>query len=159
MLNKWITNGTDRPFYARKSFVIEREIVSAVAKVCGLGQFVFHVNGQKVDDHELDPGWTNYNKLIEYVTFDVTSYIRQGENVMGAEVGNGWYIKTDEHYTFTFPKFMPPNPNPYKPFGKSLVLALELTITYADDTMETIGADESFAVKEHPVIMSNVYGS
>lgn len=159
MLNKWITNGTDRPFYARKSFVIEKEMINAAAKVCGLGQFVFHVNGQKVDDHELDPGWTNYNKLIEYVTFDVTSYLHPGENVIGAEVGNGWYIKTDEHYTFAFPKFMPPNPNPYKPFGKSLVLALELIITYADGTTETIEADESFAVKEHPVIMSNVYGS
>lgn len=74
-------------------------------------------------------------------------------------MGNGWFIKTDEHYTFSFPEFMPPNPNPYKPFGKSLVLALELTITYADGTEETIRADDSFAVKEHPVVMSNVYGS
>ena len=46
-----------------------------------------------------------------------------------------------------------------KPFGKELVLAVELTITYVDGTVEVIHADEDFLVKEHPVVMSNVYGS
>lgn len=103
MLNKWITNGTDRPFYVRKSFVIEKELVSAVAKVCGLGQFVFHVNGQKVDDHELDPGWTNYNKLIEYVTFDVTSYIHQGENVMERKLETAGTLRRTSTIHLLFP--------------------------------------------------------
>ena len=157
--SKWITNGTAAPFYARKQFTVSGEIRQAEAKVCGLGQFIFYLNGRKVGDNELDPGWTNYRKLIQYVTFDVTEHLRQGENVLGAEVGNGWFIKADEHYTFAFPPFMPPNPNPYVPFGKSLVLALELAITYADGTQEIIEADGSFRVKEHPVVMSNVYGS
>ena len=157
--SKWITNETAAPFYARKEFSVTKEVKRAEAKVCGLGQFVFWLNGQKVGDHELDPGWTNYRKLIQYVTFDVTEYLRRGGNVLGAEVGNGWFIKTDEHYTFFFPAFMPPNPNPYRPFGKILVLALELVLIYADSTQETITTDESFLVKEHPVVMSNVYGS
>lgn len=131
----------------------------AEAKVCGLGQFIFYVNGKKVGDHELDPAWTNYRKLIQYVMFDVTDCLVQGENVLGAEVGNGWFIKTDENYTFSLPAFMPPNPNPYEPFGKSLMLALQLEITYTDGTEEEISADETFAVKEHPTVMSNVYGS
>lgn len=159
MFKKWSTNGTTAPFYARKEFSVAKEVRLAQAKVCGLGQFIFYLNGQKVSDHELDPGWTNYRKLIQYVTFDVTDCLRQGENVLGAEVGNGWFIKTDEHYTFAFPPFMPPNPNPYQPFGKSLLLALELVITYADGSEETFTADESFQVKEHPIVMSNVYGS
>ena len=53
---------------------------------------------------------------------------------------------------------MPPNPNPYKPFGEELVLAVELMITYVDGTIEVIHADE-ISCKEHPVVMSNVYGS
>ena len=158
-LGRWITNQTAEPFYARKSFFVEKEIKKAEARVCGLGQFIFYLNGRKVGDHELDPGWTNYRKVIQYVTFDVTEYLQTGENVLGAEVGNGWFIKRDEQYTFTFPEFMPPNPNPYRPFGKYLVLALELKITYWDGTADTIGADDSFLVKEHPVVMSNVYGS
>lgn len=158
-LGNWITNQTAKPFYARRIVPIHKQVAHAEAKVCGLGQFHFYVNGCKVEDHELDPGWTDYHKLIEYVTFDVTSYLKEGENVIGAEVGNGWYHKVDEHYTFKFPEFMPPNPNPYRPFGENLVLAMELTITYADATVEVITADDSFYVKEHPVVMSNVYGS
>lgn len=158
-LGRWITNKTDAPFYARKQFEAGKEIKSALAHVCGLGQFHFYINGRKVDTHELDPGWTNYRKLIEYVTFDVKEYLVQGQNMLGAEVGNGWFIKKDEHYTFHFPPFMPPNPNPYQPFGKYLVLAFDIEITYEDGTRERITADESVQVKEHPVLMSNVYGS
>lgn len=159
MLGKWITNGTNAPFYARKEFEIRKAVKSAKAKVCGLGQFIFYINGKKVSDHELDPGWTNYKKLIEYVSFDVTEYLNSGKNVLGVEVGNGWFIKADENYTFTFPDFMPPNPNPYKPFGKFLVLALSLNIEYEDGTEESICADESFRVKKHPTLISNIYGS
>ena len=129
-LGKWITNGTAAPFYARKEFHIAKEIKRAVANVCGLGQFIFYINGRKAGDHELDPGWTDYSKLIQYVTFDVTDYLVKGDNVLGAEVGNGWFIKTDEHYTFKFPEFMPPNPNPYKPYGRTLVFAMTMKITY-----------------------------
>ena len=156
-LGKWITNSTASPFYARKEFRITKEVRKAEARVCGLGQFIFYMNGRKVGDHELDPGWTDYSRLIQYVTFDVTDDLCQGENVLGAEVGNGWFIKTDEHYTFTFPAFMPPNPNPYKPYGKVLVPAVSLKIMYADGTEETIEADDSFKVKADSTVMSNVY--
>lgn len=159
MFGKWITNKTAVPFYARKTFTVTKEVKKAEAKVCGLGQFNFYINGQRASDHELDPAWTDYNKLVQYVVFDVTNLITSGQNVIGAEVGNGWYIKMDEHYTFAFPPFMPPNPNPYKPFGKNLVLAMELVITYKDGTQEILTTDKSFKVKEHPVIMTNVYGS
>ena len=92
-------------FYVRKKFVLCKPVKSAYAKVCGLGQFHFYVNGCKVSDHELDPGWTDYRKYIQYVVFDVTKYLHSGDNMLGAEVGHGWFIKTDEHYTFTFPEF------------------------------------------------------
>ncbi|MDD3220063.1 MAG: family 78 glycoside hydrolase catalytic domain [Lachnospiraceae bacterium] len=159
MLGQWISNGTSSPFYARKEIEVQKEIESAQAKVCGLGQFVFSINGEKVSDHELDPGWTNYQKLIEYVTFDVTEQLQNGKNVLGVEVGNGWYIKNDEHYTFTFPEFMPPNPNPYKPYGDMLVLACLVEIKYTDGTMENIFADDTWKTMKHPVCKSNVYGS
>lgn len=158
-LGRWITNKTAKPFWARKRFVIEKKIKMATAKVCGLGQFHLWMNKKKVEDHELDPGWTDYRKLIQYVTFDVTEYLHQGENVLEVEVGNGWFHKMDEHYSFHFPEFMPPNPNPYRPFGEELVLALEMRILYEDGTEQIWNADESFDVRRHPVVMSNVYGS
>ena len=158
-LGNWISGRSQIPFYARKEFLVEKKLYSAVAYVCGLGQFIFHINGQKVSDHELDPGWTNYERKIQYVRFDVTEFLHTGKNVLGAQVGNGWFLKEDEHYTFTFPAFMPPNPNPYKPFGKELVLAVKLVLSYEDGTEEILYGDESFKVKKHPVKMSNVYGS
>ena len=68
-LGNWISQGTQKPFYVRKEFDVKKEIVKAAAYVCGLGQFIFHLNGQKVADHELDPGWTNYDKKIQYVKY------------------------------------------------------------------------------------------
>ena len=79
MFEKWITNQTAKPFYARKEIVIEKEVKKATAKVCGLGQFNFYINGKKVGDHELDPAWTDYRKLILYVSFDVTDLLQAGK--------------------------------------------------------------------------------
>ncbi len=158
-LGNWISGKSQAPFYARRQFNIEQKVDKAIAKVCGLGQFVFYINGRKVSDHELDPGWTNYDKFVQYVSFDVTKYLQIGPNVLGAEVGNGWFIKEDKPYTFSFPDFMPPNPNPYKPFGNELVLAIKLELTYADGSRLIISGDQDFKVKEHPITMSNIYGS
>ena len=92
MLKKWITNGTNRPFYARKNIHISEKPSSAVTKVCGLGQFNLYVNGKKVGDHVLDPVWSDYRKAVYYVTFDLASYLQAGKNEILAEIGNGWYI-------------------------------------------------------------------
>lgn len=159
ILGNWITDGTDKPFYARRELLIAKQVKCAQAKVCGLGQFIFYLNGRKVGDHELDPGWTNYDKWIEYVSFDVTEYLQMGKNALGVEVGNGWFLKNDEGYTFTFPGFMPPNPNPYHAYSDTLVLGISLTIEYADGSMETVQADENFRVRKNATISSNVYGT
>jgi len=158
-LGNWITRGTETPFYTRKRIVIAKSIQSAIAYVCGLGQFNFYINGEKVSDHVLDPGWTNYDKLVQYVSFDVSGLLVPGENILAAEIGNGWFIKNDDHYTFAFPGFMPPNPNPYHPYGKFLVFAMRLDLYYEDGSCESITADDSFKTAEHMVQTSNVYGS
>lgn len=164
----WITNGKSTPFYARKSFFLRKEVRAAAALVCGLGQFVFSLNGEKVGDHELDPGWTDYRKWIEYVRFDIKELLQQGQNTVGFEVGNGWYIMGGDHYSFHFPPFMPPNPNPYRPFGPYLVLSFRIEIEYTDGTSEIItplaendeaGQETDVRVTDHEVTASNVYGS
>lgn len=156
---KWITANMAAPFYLRKEITLRSPIRQAYARVSGLGQFVFHINGQKVSDHELDPGWTDYRKYIEYVTFDVTEYLHEGINAIGAEVANGWYIMDDHHYTFRFPEFMPPNPNPYHPFNDSLVFFMDLKVEYEDGSEDVFESDESFRTHPHPTVYSNVYGS
>ena len=160
ILGNWITDGSGQPFYARTTIELPKSVQAATAKVCGLGQFVFSVNGSKVGDHELDPGWTDYRKAIQYVTFELTDVLRVGKNALGAEIGNGWFLMDDaEGYSFHFPPFMPPNPNPYVPFGESLVFAMNLTVTYEDGSVESFTADDSWKTAPHEVRRSNVYGS
>ena len=159
MFKQWITRGNDRPFYTRKKIAVIKEVKRAEAYVCGLGQFNFYINGQKVEDHILDPGWTNYDKIIQYVKFDVTDFLKQGENVLGAEIGNGWFIKNDENYTFHFPGFMTVNPNPYHAYGRSLVFTMHMEIEYTDGSKLICDADDTFKVAEHMITASNVYGS
>lgn len=156
---QWITHGTAVPFYARKTFFLNALPEKAVAKVCGLGQFQLYVNGRKVGDHVLDPAWTDYRKSVNVVSFDLAGLLRQGENVIAAEVGNGWFILDPEHYVFHFPPFMPPNPNPYKPFSDVLMLYLELEILCADGSALTVSSDETFKTAEHMIRHSNVFGS
>ena len=160
IFQKWITNGGTSPFYARKELHLREQPYSAKAFVCGLGQFQLYINGEKVTSRVLDPAWSAYDKLIYYVEFDLTDLLRAGDNVIAAEVGNGWYLMdTEGGYTFRFPEFMPPNPNPYQPFGKELILGLHAELTYADDTVETIDTDGSWLVAPHPIRISNCYGS
>jgi len=159
MFEKWITADTKTPFLAEREFFVTGRIKATSVKVCGLGQFILYINGKKVGDHELDPGWTDYRKWIEYVEFDVRDLLKQGRNYISVEVGNGWFIKDDTHYTFRFPEFMPPNPNPYRPFGESLILAAELSIQYESGENVVITTDENWKVGKSSCIMSNVYGS
>lgn len=155
----WITAGGKVPFCARERFVISGKIKKATARVCGLGQFIFYMNGERVSDHELDPGWTDYRKAVEYVSFDVTGMIHEGENLMAAEVGNGWYIMDHHHYTFSLPAFMPPNPNPYRPFGDCLILTGTVTVEYTDGRREEFHFGRDSVTAACDVQYSNVYGS
>ncbi len=156
---QWITQGTATPFYARKAFFLAAPPERASAKVCGLGQFQLYVNGRKVGARVLDPAWTDYNKSISFVSFEVGDMLRQGENVIAAEVGNGWFLMDQEHYVFHFPPFMPPNPNPYKPFSDVLMLWLELELVCVDGSTMSIHSDETFKTADHMIQHSNVFGS
>ena len=59
--------------------------------MCGLGYYELSINGRKVGDHVLDPGFTDYAQQVLYVTYDVTDAIKAGRNAIGVTLGNGWY--------------------------------------------------------------------
>ena len=161
----WIGTGEAKPFYARTVIDCKDEIESAYAAVCGLGQFIFYINGRKVDNHELDPGWTNYDKKVQYVVFDVKEYLNQGKNALGISVGNGFYLgDKGDRYFFEMPPasmcaFMPPNTNGYTPFGDMLPLKAMVTVRYADGSETTVYTDENWKVKDCACTLANVYGS
>ena len=75
----------------RNHFVVDKAVASATAFISGLGYYELRLNGRKVGDHVLDPGWTDYDKRLLYVTYDVRTYLRPGSNAIGVMLGNGWY--------------------------------------------------------------------
>ena len=166
---QWIGNGTAKPFYARKSYAFTKEIQEAYAFVCGLGQFIFYINGNKVGDHELDPGWTNYHKIIQYVTFDITELLTDGANVFGMEVANGWYVPDEggKYYVQT-PKIkwistlsdrFQDGGDGKRVFANILSALAEIHIIYTDGTRAVIGTDASWKTRESPTRLANVFGS
>ena len=159
-LGKWITNNTNRPFVARKTIKLKGKAKEAIVSVTGLGQFNFYIDDERVSDSVLAPGWTDYRKTVQYEEYDVTSQLQEGNHELSIEVGNGWYIwDMDYGYSFHFPEFMPPNPNPYKPFGKCLLCTMKLEVEYEDGSVECIITDDSWQIKPHRIKHSNVYGS
>lgn len=75
----------------RKEFLVNGAVRKATLYITGIGYYEASINGMKVGDHYLDPGWTDYRKTVPYNVFDVTTRLRSGRCCLGVELGNGWY--------------------------------------------------------------------
>jgi hypothetical protein len=159
---RWIGNGTAKPFYARLAFEVSEAPLEARLAVTGLGQFEAYINGRKVGDHVIDPGWTNYHKQIQYVVFDAAEYLRPGVNVIGLSAGNGWYIgdKPDErHFMPKDEAYLFPGDKGYRPYGTCLAALAELRLTFPGGGAVVIGTDSTWKTHKSATTTANVYGS
>ncbi|PQV64400.1 alpha-L-rhamnosidase [Abditibacterium utsteinense] len=77
--------------YLRCEFSLEKPVKAARLYASALGLYKCQINGQRVGNEEFSPGWTNYDKRVQYQSFDVTSLLQSGENAIGATLGDGWY--------------------------------------------------------------------
>lgn len=75
----------------RKKFNVGKKIKSATAFITSHGMYEAHINGNRVGDYYLTPGWTSYNKRLQYQTYDVSSMVKNGINAIGVTLGSGWY--------------------------------------------------------------------
>lgn len=159
---QWISDGSaqftdDKDFYGddpmplfRKEFDAPKQIASARLYISGLGYYEAFLNGKKVGDHLLDPGFTTVKKQVLYITYDVTELVRNGRNVIGVMLGNGWY-----------------NPLPLRLFGRFNLrnvqqtgrpcVKAQLLIQYDDGFKEWILTDQSWNTAPGPVVRNNVY--
>jgi len=148
---KWITPGftedsVNRPSpLFRKTFHLTKKIRSAVAYVTAHGLYEAKINGHRVSDAYLTPGWTSYNKRLQYQAYDVTSLLKEGTNAAGAELGNGWYRG-----------YVGYNPKPGL-YGKDIALLFQLVVTYNDGTTATIVSDDSWKSSTGPVRFAEIY--
>lgn len=77
--------------HLRRSFLLEAPVARARLYASALGLYELWLNGHRVGNDQLTPGWTDYGKRVCYQTYDVTDLLRPGENVLGAILGDGWY--------------------------------------------------------------------
>jgi hypothetical protein len=151
----WIGNGSDKPLYLRRSFTLEEKPIHAVAFVSGLGHHNFRVNGQPASANVLDPGWTNYHKTVQYVAHDLTPQLTQGENVVGAHLGNGFYAG-DQGDRFFWPMY---EDNTYVRYGNELCFFAELHLFFRDGRHEILKSDDSWRVRKSATTLANIYAS
>ena len=89
-LSDWRRESRPAPFF-RRVFSWSSSGKSASISICGIGYYELYLNGRKIGDHVLDPVFTNYDKRVRYVVYDVTEYLTAGNNIIGVILGNGWY--------------------------------------------------------------------
>lgn len=131
--------------YVRKSVFLKNDIEEAYAYTSALGLYHFHVNGKKISQDEMAPGWTAYNKRFLYQTYDLTDILHKGENVLGAHIGAGWYKGT---------MGLALTRNIY---GKQTAFIGQVHIRYKNGEEEIIKTDESWIGQDSPVIFSEIY--
>lgn len=148
---KWIEPDTASKRFApapmlRKEFNLKKKIASARAYVTAHGFYELHLNGQKVGDEVLTPGWTVYGKRLQYQVYDVTSLLKPGANAIGAFLGDGWYRGTlGWVFQWAF-------------YGPRLGLLCQIHVRYTNGTEEWIVSDGTWkAHMDGPIRMNDIY--
>lgn len=130
----------------RRKFPIEKKVVRARAYVTAHGLYEFYVNGQRVGDQLLTPGWTAYDERLQYQVYDVTNLVRQGDNVVGAILGDGWYRGRLGWETN------------WGVWGKRIGLFCQVNFEYADGTSSSMTTDDAWkSTADGPIVMNSIY--
>ena len=139
-------HAADRSILVRGGFQVEdTTVVAARLYVTAHGVAEFEVNGQRVGNEELTPGWTAYDDRLRYATFDVTDSLQAGANVIGAIAGDGWWRGrlgwdgSSAHY------------------GTSLGVLAQLEIKYSDGTRQVVASSPQWKIGSSPILSSDIY--
>jgi alpha-L-rhamnosidase len=129
----------------RKSFEIQGQLKKAALYATSLGLYELRLNGSRVGDGLLTPGWTSYNKRLQYQTYEVTDLLVTGANALGIMVADGWY-KGNLGWV-----------HQRNIYGDSRAVLLQLHLTYTDGSEHIITTDGSWSASDGPIRMSEIY--
>ena len=136
-----------RSICLRGDFMAKRPIAHATVYVCGLGHYELTLNGRKVGDGEFTPLISDYDKTVYYNTYDVTDYLKAGENAAGVILGNGFYnVMGGGRYRKLQVAFGAPT------------LLFQLVIDYTDGTREVVKSDATWKYDLSPITFNTIYG-
>ena len=149
---KWLSDSYDKDFapapMLRKSFNIGKDVAQARLYISAAAYYKLRINGKCAGPLTLDPGYTDYGKRNLYSTIDVTDLLVQGENVLAAVLGNGFYNEIGRVATWDFEKA------PWR--GRARMIA-ELHITYKDGSKEIVPTDSRWKTTTGPSLSNNIY--
>lgn len=148
---QWITDDHDKTYEPaplfRKAFNVAKEIRQARAYICGLGYYELFLNGKRVGENYLDPGYTDFDKRTLYVTHDVTPLLKKGDNAIAAVLGNGWFNEQSVAvWNFHEARWR------HRP-----QMICEVRIEYTDGSSETVATDATWKTSTGPYLYNNIY--
>jgi len=148
---QWLSkpaNASSEPLFRKEFAVRNKDIAKARLYATARGYYEFSLNGAKVGDQFLAPGWSDYFHTIMYETYDVTDMLRKGAaNAIGAMTGMGWW---------SGPHQMKPGGN-YNLYGDVQSVVGKLVVTYADGTEDAIVTDGSWKYAPGPIMYADNY--
>ena len=130
--------------YLRRTIALLKQVQSARLYVTALGSYRVFLNGIRVGDDVMTPDFTDYRKRVLYQTYDVTKLLTNGNNVISAVLGDGWYGSGLTWVGMHF--FAPPD---------RFIAQLELE--YTDGTHDTVVTDEKWRTSGSPILRSDIY--
>jgi alpha-L-rhamnosidase len=148
-LAKWIACDSAEPRHPVffKKLSVEKPVKHARLYICGLGLYEASINGKKIGNEELTPYCNDYNRWLQYQTFDVTDMIENGAE-FSVLLGNGWY-KGRFGYSAKLNR---------KPFFSDIwKLTAELRVIHDDGSETVTGTDEGWQIRRSNIVFSNIY--
>lgn len=144
----WMPSSDINAPIMRKNVNVGKEVKRARLYATARGAYWFYINGQRVGDGYLNPGWTDFRHRIMYNTYDVTQMLRQGNNALGIELGHGWFCDD-----FGWAGAMWGDQYGYKPSALAMI-----KVEYTDGTNETFVTDNTWKVYNGgPLYVNNLY--
>ena len=129
----------------RNEFELADRVNQARVYVTSLGLYEMTINGQRVGDEVLTPGWTAYEDRFQYQTYDVTSLLGNGANAVGVTLGDGWYRG---NIGFRGQR---------NAYGEKLALLWQLHVEFKDGSSRVFVSDESWKASTGPILASDIY--
>lgn len=132
--------------FLRREFTTRAGIAQARLYITAHGVYEAQINGARVGDQVMPPGWTSYCHRLRYQAYDVTRLLNEGANAIGVILGDGWFRGRLS--------FGGGRRNIY---GDRLGLLARLEIRYTDGAVELIGTDENWRAAIGPILASDIY--
>jgi len=132
--------------YMRRAFSLHGKVKSARAYITGFGLYSLEMNGAPIGEERLTPYCNSYDAWVQYQTYDITKELKEGANVVGVMLNNGWAKGP-------FGTFGDMN----SPYIDSFALLCELRITMEDGSVQIIGSDLDWKCKQSPVLEDSIY--